>query len=85
MPEMKYVREASYRSDLFTLVQHPDTQVIILKRSIQKVLIASVDVQEQLSIKTEITAPDAIVVNLIAVHKPPEKRVFYLDSFFNLA
>jgi hypothetical protein len=84
MPQVQYDRKASYRSYRFTLVQHPDTQIIIFKRSIQEVLIATVDIHEQLFIKAEITSPNAIVVDLIAVHETPEKRVFYLDRFFDL-
>ena len=82
---MQYDREASYRSELFPQVQHSDTQVIIFKRSIEEVLIAAVDFHEQVLIKAEIATPDAIVGNLIAVHNPPEKRVFYLDRFLDLA
>jgi hypothetical protein len=85
MPEMQDDCEASYRPDLLSLVQHPDAQIVVLKRSIHEFLIASVDVHEQASIQAEITAPNAVVINAIAVHEPPEKRVLYLDRFFNFA
>ncbi len=70
--------------DLFSQIQNPNAQIVILTRSVQKILVASVNRHKQVFVKAEIATPDSVVGDMISVHNSSQYSTLDLQRLFDL-
>lgn len=85
MPQMKDNGKSSYALELFSKVLYADTDIIVLYGTVYKVLIATVDGEKEVFREAEITAPEAVGSDPVAMHQAPQEFVLYLEGFSNPA